>query len=77
MRGKDGGFRRDHLRALAQRVEVAEREVRIMGSRNELFRVLASANSRNGSERRSHVCSEVAEGKGFEPSIGLYDPITV
>ena len=25
MRGKNGGFRRDHLRALAQRVEVAER----------------------------------------------------
>jgi site-specific DNA recombinase len=45
MRGKDGGFRRDHLRALAQRVEVAEREVRIMGSRNQLLRVLASANS--------------------------------
>ena len=44
MRGKDGGFRRDHLRALAQRVEVAEREVRIMGSRNELLRVLAAAN---------------------------------
>jgi hypothetical protein len=44
MRGRDGGFRRDHLRALAQRVEVAEREVRIMGSRNELLRVLASAN---------------------------------
>ena len=44
MRGKDGGFRRDHLRALAQRVEVAEREVRIIGSRNELLRVLASSN---------------------------------
>jgi len=44
MRGKDGGFRRDHLRALAQRVEVAEREVRIMGSRNELLRVLSAAN---------------------------------
>ena len=44
MRGKDGGFRRDHLRALAQRVEVAECEVRIIGSRNELLRVLASSN---------------------------------
>ena len=32
MRGSNGGYRRDHLRALAQRVEVAEREVRIMGS---------------------------------------------
>ncbi|MGP1394586.1 MAG: recombinase family protein [Inquilinaceae bacterium] len=44
MRGNDGGFRRDHLRALAQRVEVAEHEVRIMGSRDELIRVLASSN---------------------------------
>ena len=44
MRGKDGGFRRDHLQALAQRVEVAEREVRIMGSHDELIRVLAASN---------------------------------
>ncbi len=43
MRGKDGGFRRDHLRALAQRVEVADREVRIMGSHDELIRVLAAS----------------------------------
>ncbi len=43
MRGKDGGFRRDHLRALAQRVEVADREVRIMGSHDELIRALASS----------------------------------
>jgi hypothetical protein len=27
-------YRRDHLRALAQRVEVAEGEVRIMGSKS-------------------------------------------
>ena len=38
-----GGYRRDHLRALAQRVEVADREVRIMGSRGELLRTLAAA----------------------------------
>ena len=44
MRGKDGGFRRDHLRAFAQRVEVAEREVRIMGPRNEFLRLLRSSN---------------------------------
>lgn len=44
MRGKDGGFRRDHLQALAQRVEVAEKEVRIMGSHDVLIRVLASSN---------------------------------
>ncbi len=44
IRGKDGGFRRDHLRAFAQRVKVAEHEVRIMGSRNELLRLLTSSN---------------------------------
>jgi hypothetical protein len=34
---------RDHLRALAQRVEVAEGEVRIMGSPGNLLRTLAAA----------------------------------
>jgi site-specific DNA recombinase len=33
MRDDKGAYRRDHLRALAQRIEVAEKEVRIMGSR--------------------------------------------
>lgn len=36
-----GGYRRDLLRALAQRVEVAERKVRIMGSKGNLLRTLA------------------------------------
>ena len=31
------GYRRDHLRALAQRVEVADREVRIIGSKSSLL----------------------------------------
>lgn len=44
MRGSDGGYRRDHLRALAQRVEVSEREVRIMGPKDTLLRVLAASN---------------------------------
>jgi site-specific DNA recombinase len=43
LRGPDGGYRRDHLRALAQRVEVAEGEVRIMGSPGNLLRTLAAA----------------------------------
>ena len=38
----NGGYRRDHLRALAQRVEVAEGEVRIMGSKSDLLRTLAA-----------------------------------
>ena len=38
-----GGYRRDYLRALAQRVEVADKEVRIMGSKSELLRTLVAA----------------------------------
>ncbi|WP_262312541.1 hypothetical protein [Acidiphilium sp. AL] len=38
-----GGYRRDHLRALAQRVEVADREVRIIGSKTNLLQTLATA----------------------------------
>ena len=37
------GYRRDHLRALAQRVEVDAKEVRIMGLKSELLRTLAAA----------------------------------
>ena len=43
MRIEGGGYRRDHLRALAQRVEVADGEVRIMGSKGDLLRTLAAA----------------------------------
>jgi hypothetical protein len=34
MRTESGGYRRDHLRALAQRVEVDAKEVRIMGPKS-------------------------------------------
>jgi site-specific DNA recombinase len=36
-------YRRDHLRALAQRVEVADREVRIIGSKSNLLQTLTAA----------------------------------
>ena len=45
MRTENGGYRRDHLRALAQRVEVDAKEVRIMGSKSELLRTLVAASS--------------------------------
>jgi site-specific DNA recombinase len=45
MRTEDGGYRRDHLRALAQRIEVDAKEVRIMGSKSELLRTLVTASS--------------------------------
>jgi site-specific DNA recombinase len=38
-----GGYHRDHLRALAQRVEVADREVRIIGSKSNLLQTLTAA----------------------------------
>ncbi len=41
IRIEGGGYRRDHLRALAQRVEVADKEVRIIGSKARLFEVLS------------------------------------
>lgn len=43
MRMPGGGYRRDHLRALAQRVEVNDGEVRITGSKSDLLRTLAAA----------------------------------
>ncbi len=44
MRQGDNGYGRDHLRALAQRVEVDEMEVRIIGSKSRLLRTLTAAN---------------------------------
>ncbi len=40
-----GGYRRDHLRLLAQRVEVEGKEVRIMGSKSNLLRTLVALSS--------------------------------
>ena len=45
MRTEPGGYRRDHLRALAQRVEVDAEEVRITGSKSVLLRTLVAVSS--------------------------------
>ncbi|MFY9700430.1 MAG: hypothetical protein WAL40_10870 [Rhodoplanes sp.] len=45
MRTESGGYRRDHLCVLAQRVEVDAEEVRIMGSNSVLLRTLVAASS--------------------------------
>jgi site-specific DNA recombinase len=45
MRLDDGSYRRGHLRALAQRVEVTEGEVRIMGSKSKLLQTLTGNSS--------------------------------
>jgi len=38
-----GGYPREHLRALAQRIEVVDKEVRIMESKAELLHTLVTA----------------------------------
>ena len=43
LRAENGGYRRDYLRALAQRVEVDAQELRIMGAKSELLRTLVAA----------------------------------
>src|SRR5258708_29045867 len=45
IRTESGGYRRDHLRALAQRVEVDAKEARIMGSESVLLSALVAASS--------------------------------
>jgi site-specific DNA recombinase len=45
MRTDGGGYRRDHLRALAQRVEVDQKELRIRGSKSVLLRTLVAPES--------------------------------
>nr|WP_256387126.1 MULTISPECIES: recombinase family protein [unclassified Azospirillum] len=45
LRMEGGGYRRDHLRAFAQRIEVADDEVRIMGSKSDLLQSLVAASS--------------------------------
>jgi len=45
MRTESGGYRRDHLRAFAQRVEVDAKEIRIMGAKSVLLRTLVAASS--------------------------------
>ncbi len=47
IRLEGGGYRRDHLRALAQRVEFADGEVRIMGSKTRLLQALTGKNGVN------------------------------
>ncbi|MFT3939312.1 recombinase family protein [Rhodopseudomonas sp.] len=45
LRLEGGGYRREHLRAFAQCIEVADKEIRIMGSKSELLQSLVAASS--------------------------------
>jgi hypothetical protein len=67
MRTDGGGYRRDHLRAFAQRVEVDQKELRIMGSKSVLLRTLVVASSaKTAGFWRAQFCTEVARRKRFE-----------
>ncbi len=44
LRGENGAYRREHVRAVAQRVEVTSKEeIKIMGNRTDLLRTLAAS----------------------------------
>ena len=50
LRNGDGKFQRDHLRALAQRVDVIDgQEIRVTGSKSALLRTLAAAGAADSS----------------------------
>jgi hypothetical protein len=65
MRTDSGGYRRDYLRGLAQRVEVDAQELRIIGSKSELLRTLVAAST---AKRRVLACP-VLFRSGAPPAI--------
>ena len=73
------GYRRDHLRALAHRVEVDQKELRIMGSNSVLLVHWSPLQAQNGWFWRAQFCTEVAAPRptkmGNIVSPWRYDPI--
>ena len=67
-----GGYRRDHLRALAQRVEVADGNPHHGIERRPAPNARRRLGRKIGYARRSQFCSEVAEREGFEPPVRLH-----
>ena len=68
-----GGYRRDHLRALAQRVEVADGEVRIMGSKSRLLQTLVAGSGVNSVPTQGLKWRSASVGAGLWPSrIGIH-----
>jgi len=56
-----GGYRRDHLRALAPRVNVAKGEMRIIDAQGDLLRTLATGEVEGTAGELPRLCSKVAE----------------
>jgi len=63
---ESAGYRRDHLRALAQRVEIDQKELRIMGSKSALLRTLVAASSAKTAGFGAQFCTELARPTRFE-----------
>jgi site-specific DNA recombinase len=74
MRLDGGGYRRDHLRAFAQHVEVAEREVFIKGSKDELLRTLTAIGG--GKSAEIGVPSSVPNGGRGDPNFAASRALT-
>lgn len=69
MRIEGGGYRREHVRALAQRVEVDVGEVRILGSKSNLLQALiAGATETKPGAVPSFVPKWCATQSGANPS---------
>jgi hypothetical protein len=66
MRADGGGYRRDHLRLLAQRVEVADKEVRITGSKSNLLRTLLAISSSGAKSDSLGVPSSVLKWRRIQ-----------
>ena len=69
----DGGYRRDHFRAISERVEVADHEVRMIRSKSNLLHTLTTA-AGVAPATPGVRSSEVAEGMRFELTIEV-DPL--
>jgi len=54
IRARDGGFRRSHVQALVQRIEVGTDEIRIMGSKPRLLQTLVTSGGGYGVETATH-----------------------
>ena len=54
IRDREGGFRRHHLQALVQRVEVGADEIRIRGSKPRLLQTLVASGGNYGVETATH-----------------------
>ncbi|WP_245310645.1 hypothetical protein [Bradyrhizobium valentinum] len=66
LRLRDGGYRRDHLRALAQRIEVAEKESASWDRSQNCCDPGRRLKRKIGGSRRSRFCTEMAQPTRFE-----------